>query len=983
MAPPSRTWASVTVEGSRTTNRSGHTYKHLTCFLTSIPSVAMKRKPKSGVLSYRQSKNSFNFSSSSVGSSLRPYFRTDGIVHTVLIHDVTSRLKGRSQSSCTDSRVVQLLGKPTAAMAKLSPKADILQIAHPIHPPKEPNKVRLRQSEIYEDKDNLRKVVLPALGGPTVPGTTVFSPFYGRLKKIHESHRKHPVVRVVDANEENEILFKEDPQIEFSEEEAFGRYLDLHEIYNQYINSKFGEPIEYSAYLANISQPQQLPRTLKSSRQYRACMETLLAYLIYFFQRTEPLQHLDRIFLKVETEFEESWADGNVKGWENEKQETGHVQDQLTMINLDYYSTVEELMEVGPEKLKVALASLGLKTGGTVPHAVETILGYLITLLIGTFAGLRLCSMDIFLKLIGKAPKWEFTGRGSMIGSTIWYNNLVLLTNVCLLVFRGNTCVTRSLIRLSEQSATLTWPTEGHFGQEAGVFAAFIRGHIPDPLQIMAESLFLIFQELISMVLSLAVGPEQIGCSSFSPNLAAIENFYWMLILPKLQSPHATEHPMLMDNALKFFIAIWNTTLETMILQFSLTLPPFLSAESPVVHSFAINDLDQSHQSKHNILLEQFGARKASLGLAYFNFHDNGITALLLFNPAISFLSSYFPYVHRGHILLWRLSASYKPYMLWMFQAAMSSTGTWCFELIIKVVRSVGVQLDHIIYNHAILGLGTAKSLEQNCTVMYGVLSHFGNVHGIKTWAMLFADHSFMVKDLSRLAKLLQYCVADAHLSDASLLNPRMQDYYSINTKVVDTYLQNVSRYKLKIILGLCSVALHASGSLRPKFFGYITFLDFWKLVCLWNASRFGNLAYSPRVYAGTYSATEVQFARIELVLQCFLLYPLPTMIFGLSTFVTPKARLNTILRDVCFIAPALLQRSCMVEAQLGRLGSKFCLEANVFVVCLAIHTALVLEASIMILFWNPKALGEQATQASTCQLDGMRTCLILTGREC
>ncbi|KAM1096600.1 hypothetical protein TB1_013387 [Malus domestica] len=266
-----------------------------------------------------------------------------------------------------------------------------------------------------------------------------------------------------------------------------------------------------------------------------------------------------------------------------------------------------------------------------------------------------------------------------------------------------------------------------------------------------------------------------------------------MIILPTLQSPYATEHPMLMDNALKIFIAIWNA--------------------------------------------EQFG----SLGLAYFNFHDNEITALLQFNLAISFLSSYFPY------------------------AAMSYTGTWCFELIITLVRHFGVQLDHTIYNHAILGLWTAKSFEQTCTVMYGVLSHFGNVHTIKTCAILFADHSFMVKELLHLAELIQYCVDDANLSDASLLTLRMQDYYSINTKFDDTYLQNVSRYKLKIILGLCSVPLYASGSLRPKFFGYFTFLDFWKLVCLWNARRFGNLAFSLRVYAATYPATKVKFARIEL----------------------------------------------------------------------------------------------------------------------
>lgn len=56
------------------------------------------------------------------------------------------------------------------------------------------------------------------------------------------------------------------------------------------------------------------------------------------------------LLVQVVTEFEEQWADG--KFWENEDQGNGHVPDQHTVIDLDYYSTVEELIEVGPEKLK-------------------------------------------------------------------------------------------------------------------------------------------------------------------------------------------------------------------------------------------------------------------------------------------------------------------------------------------------------------------------------------------------------------------------------------------------------------------------------------------------------------------------------------------------------------------------------------------------------------------------------------------------------
>jgi len=103
--------------------------------------------------------------------------------------------------------------------------------------------------ETYEDKDGAWDDEIAALGGQTATGTNVFSEFYDRLKEIREYHKRHPSGRLVDANEDYEARLKEEPIIAFSGEEGNGRYLDLHDMYNQYINSKFGERVEYSAYL--------------------------------------------------------------------------------------------------------------------------------------------------------------------------------------------------------------------------------------------------------------------------------------------------------------------------------------------------------------------------------------------------------------------------------------------------------------------------------------------------------------------------------------------------------------------------------------------------------------------------------------------------------------------------------------------------------------------------------------------------------------
>jgi len=59
------------------------------------------------------------------------------------------------------------------------------------------------------------------------------------------------------------------------------------------------------------------------------------------------------VLLQVCSDFEEQYADGIVEGLDNEL-----IPSQHTVIDLDYYSTVEELVDVGPEKLKEVMTIL-------------------------------------------------------------------------------------------------------------------------------------------------------------------------------------------------------------------------------------------------------------------------------------------------------------------------------------------------------------------------------------------------------------------------------------------------------------------------------------------------------------------------------------------------------------------------------------------------------------------------------------------------
>ena len=57
--------------------------------------------------------------------------------------------------------------------------------------------------------------------------------------------------------------------VEFSGEEALGRFLDVHEHYNRFINSKFGRQLDYAGYLAALDAFEDVPRHLRASKPYR------------------------------------------------------------------------------------------------------------------------------------------------------------------------------------------------------------------------------------------------------------------------------------------------------------------------------------------------------------------------------------------------------------------------------------------------------------------------------------------------------------------------------------------------------------------------------------------------------------------------------------------------------------------------------------------------------------------------------------------
>jgi len=176
------------------------------------------------------------------------------------------------------------------------------------------NELAEQLDRYYKNEDGARQKEIDNLAG-----NNVLSIFYERLKEIKDYHRRFPnlTIEKLETPSLEDETEEEVPYAEFTGEEGYGKYIDLHIIYEKYVNMRQFKDnrVDYLHFLDKFHIFYDIPKLIKD-QEYKTYLEGLLNYLISFFERIHPLSDLQKELDKVAEEFEKEWASGSLLGWQ-------------------------------------------------------------------------------------------------------------------------------------------------------------------------------------------------------------------------------------------------------------------------------------------------------------------------------------------------------------------------------------------------------------------------------------------------------------------------------------------------------------------------------------------------------------------------------------------------------------------------------------------------------------------------------------------
>ncbi|KAI0981404.1 hypothetical protein GJ496_002054 [Pomphorhynchus laevis] len=230
-----------------------------------------------------------------------------------------------------------------------------------------------RLANCYEDKDGMRYEEVKSLGGDQQ-----FSEFYVKIKHLREKSNRPAVIEskqiqvAVPLHVEIERTIQALSELDsglvaFTDEECWGRCLDLTNLHQQYIQlAKQDPPMDYITYINKYNYLFELftqKHKLSMYSAYKNYLNNMIEYLSDFVFRAQPLQQImfgEEKKRDLEKNFEDQWTAGTFPGWTNMVQ-----RKEKVMLDLQSFSRVEELASLGLDGLKQALLALSLKCGGT------------------------------------------------------------------------------------------------------------------------------------------------------------------------------------------------------------------------------------------------------------------------------------------------------------------------------------------------------------------------------------------------------------------------------------------------------------------------------------------------------------------------------------------------------------------------------------------------------------------------------------------
>lgn len=181
-----------------------------------------------------------------------------------------------------------------------------------------------RLLDIYKDTENvlLKEKQLLSSGDP-------FEEFYKQLDEVKDFHKRYPNEQVENLERAYKRRRQDDGEPVVSEvdnmftgEESNGRFLDLVQLHEDYLNLPGVKRLTYIQYLDNFDafEPPRLPikRQNKVNDTYLQYISSLAQYLEGFVRRTRPLEDHTKQFKRIDREFETAWDKGTVPGWMKE-----------------------------------------------------------------------------------------------------------------------------------------------------------------------------------------------------------------------------------------------------------------------------------------------------------------------------------------------------------------------------------------------------------------------------------------------------------------------------------------------------------------------------------------------------------------------------------------------------------------------------------------------------------------------------------------